>query len=181
MKNVPENIKKIVPYQPGKPIKELERELGITGSIKIASNENPLGPSKMAVAAAIDALSDINRYPDGGCYYLREKLCEKLSVSMDNLIIGNGSSEIIDFILRTFVQAGDEVLSSEKTFVIYKIISNIVGASYKEVPLKESFHYDLKAIKAAITDKTRVIFCRTRTTRPVRFLPATSSMSSLAG
>ncbi len=158
IKFVPENIKKIVPYPPGKPIKELERELGITDSIKIASNENPLGPSKKAIEAVKAMISNVNRYPDGNCYYLKEKLTEKLGLSMENYIIGNGSSEIIEFALRTFVQPGDEVISSEKTFVIYKIVSNIVGAQYTEVPLTDRFGYDLKAIKNAITDKTRLIF-----------------------
>jgi histidinol-phosphate aminotransferase len=158
MKFVPENIKNIVPYPPGKPIEELERELGITGSIKIASNENPLGPSKKAGEAIKNKLSDINRYPDGSCYYLKEKLGKKLGLSMDNFIIGNGSSEIIEFVLRIFVQPGAEVITSEKTFVIYKIVSKIVNAKFTEVPLKNGFYYDLKAIKNAITDKTRVIF-----------------------
>ncbi|MFC1855034.1 histidinol-phosphate transaminase [Thermodesulfobacteriota bacterium] len=158
MKFVPENIKNIVPYPPGKPIEELERELGISNSIKIASNENPLGPSKKAVEAISKELNKLNRYPDGSCYYLKEKLAEKLGCDMENLIVGNGSSEIIEFVLRTFVQPGDEVISSEKTFVIYKIVSNIIGAKYTEVPLKNGFYYDLAAIKSAISDKTRVIF-----------------------
>jgi histidinol-phosphate aminotransferase len=158
MKFVPDNIKKIVPYPPGKPIEELERELGISGSIKIASNENPLGPSKKAIEAIKGMLLNLNRYPDGSCYYLKERLSKKLGFGMDNLIIGNGSSEIIEFVLRTFVQPGDEVISSEKTFVIYKIVSNIVGAEFIEVPLKNGFYYDLKAIKNAVTEKTRVIF-----------------------
>lgn len=158
MKFVRENIKNIVPYPPGKPIEELERELGITGSIKIASNENPLGPSKKALKAVQEKLSDINRYPDGSCYYLKEKLSKKLGLGMDNLIFGNGSSEIIEFILRTFVQPDEEVITSEKTFVIYKIVSKVVDAKFTEIPLKNGFYYDLKAIKDAITDKTRVIF-----------------------
>jgi histidinol-phosphate aminotransferase len=157
MKFVADNIKKIVPYPPGKPIEELERELGISGSIKIASNENPLGPSKKAVEAIKDMLLNLNRYPDGNCYYLKEKLSEKLGYQMENLIIGNGSSEIIEFVLRTFVQPGDEIISSEKTFVMYKIVSNIVGAKFIEMPLKNGFYYDLNAIKDAITEKTRAI------------------------
>ena len=158
MKFVRDNIKNIVPYPPGKPIEELERELGITGSIKIASNENPLGPSKKALEAIKNKLFDINRYPDGSCYYLKEKLSEKLGLNMDNLIFGNGSSEIIEFVLRIFVQPGDEVITSEKTFVIYKIVSKIVDAKFTEIPLIKGFYYDIKAIKNAITDKTRVIF-----------------------
>src|SRR5512135_3386787 len=108
MMTVPEHIRTIVPYSPGKPIEELERELGISGSIKLASNENPLGPSPKAVAAVKKALATAHRYPDGSGFALTQALAKKFSVEPSRIILGNGSNELIELAARAFVQPGDE-------------------------------------------------------------------------
>src|SRR4030065_2400239 len=108
--NVADNIASLVPYPPGKPIEELERELGIKGSIKLASNENPLGPSKKALAALSGAMNTLHRYPDGSCYYLKEKLSAMLGVPGEALIFGNGSNEMIELLVRRFLKPGDQAV-----------------------------------------------------------------------
>lgn len=154
---VSENVASLVPYPPGKPIEELERELGITGSIKLASNENPLGPSKKAVKAVAEALSNLHRYPDGSCYYLKERLSGRLGVSQDSLIFGNGSNEIIELLVRAFIKEGDEVVMADPSFAVYPIAVKSVGAISILVPLKDMRH-DLQAMQKAITPRTRVVF-----------------------
>jgi histidinol-phosphate aminotransferase len=150
-------ISEITPYQPGKPIEELKRELGIKEVVKLASNENPLGPSPRALLAISRALSKVNRYPDGSCFYLRRRLSKKLKVKPGNIIFGNGSDEIIDIIIKTFSVPEDEVITSESTFLEYKIIAQQNGRKVRTVPLKD-FRYDLERIKENIGPKTRVIF-----------------------
>src|SRR5512145_2571050 len=117
---VSDHIKSISPYVPGKPIEELERELGISGSIKLASNENPLGPSPKAVTAVKRAVEGLNRYPDGSGFYLSQALAKQLGVEIGQVILGNGSNELIELAVRTFVQPGDEVVSADPSFVVYK-------------------------------------------------------------
>ncbi len=151
------NILKITPYQPGKPIEEVKRELGLKEVIKLASNENPLGPSPKAVSAIKKAVFKINRYPEGSCFYLRQALSKKLKLKPGNLIFGNGSDEIIDIIIKAYSLPGDEILTSEATFLEYKIIALQNGRLVTTVPLMD-FRYDLAAIKAGITSKTRIIF-----------------------
>ena len=109
---VKKNILDIKPYEPGKPVEELKRELNVSRIIKMASNENPLGPSKRAIKAMKRAIFTVNRYPDGNCYYLKNALSRNLNVSRQNLIIGNGSNEIIELALRTFLSKGEEVIIS---------------------------------------------------------------------
>jgi histidinol-phosphate aminotransferase len=157
MLNVPEHIKTIKPYVPGKPVEELERELGITGSIKLASNESPLGPSPLALKALHDGMDDLNRYPDGSCYYLKDKLSSRLGVSTDEMLFGNGSNEIIELAVRTFLSPGDEAIMASPSFVVYPTITQAVGGKSVVVPLKEHRH-DLKAMASSITKKTRIIF-----------------------
>jgi histidinol-phosphate aminotransferase len=123
----------------------------------MASNENPLGPSKKAIRAVRRAIVSVNRYPDGNCYYLKEALSKNLNVSTQNLIIGNGSNEIIELALRTFVAKDEEVIMSEPTFLIYNIACKVAGGTPVVIPLKD-FKADLDSIKAAITDKTKLIF-----------------------
>lgn len=154
---VRKNIPGITPYQPGKPIEELQRELGLREVIKLASNENPLGPSPKAIDAIKGALSDLNRYPDNNCFYLKEKLAKKLGIEVSNLIIGNGSDEIVVIALRTFVDETDEVVIAKPTFLIYELQAKVSGANISLVPLRD-FRYDLPAMKRAITDKTKLIF-----------------------
>ncbi|MGH7885721.1 MAG: aminotransferase class I/II-fold pyridoxal phosphate-dependent enzyme, partial [Thermodesulfobacteriota bacterium] len=103
-----ESIKELVPYVPGKPTEELERELGIKNSIKLASNENPLGPSRLALDSIKASLQNVNRYPDGDCFYLKEKITEKLAVGKENIIVGNGSNEVIEIVARAYLSPEDE-------------------------------------------------------------------------
>lgn len=145
------------PYEPGKPIEEVKRELLLDEVYKLASNENSLGPSPRAVAAVKKALKDINRYPDGSCYYLRGRLAEKLGVKPGNLIFGNGSDEIMSIIVHTFMNQDEEAVIAEPTFLEYRLIVQAAGAQIKTVPLI-NFKYDLSGMKRAVTEKTKVIF-----------------------
>jgi len=154
---VPEWIRALAPYPPGKPIEELEREYGIFGSIKLASNENPLGPSPKAVAAIAAALGDLHRYPDGNCFYLKRAVAKKLGVSPDALIFGNGSNEIIELAVHTFMQRGDEAVMADQAFVIYRLVVQAAGGRSRLVPLR-NFTHDLDGIAEAITPATRVVF-----------------------
>ena len=151
------DILKIKPYIPGKPIEELKRELGLKSAIKLASNENALGPSVKAVQAIKRAVGQINRYPDGGCFYLRAKLARKLKVKPGNLVFGCGSDEIIVLAIRAFAETKDEVIIAKPTFLVYELAAKVAGVKIKLVPLRD-FRYDLRAIKKAITPKTKLIF-----------------------
>ena len=146
-------------YEPGKPIEETARELGAQPDeiIKLASNENPLGPSPKALAAMRAALAAANFYPDGGGYYLREALATKLGVKRDQLILGAGSNEIIEFLGHAFLDRGDEIVTSEHAFVVYKLVAAVFGARVIEVPSPD-FRHDLDGMAAAITPKTRLVF-----------------------
>ena len=156
MIQAPEHIKNIKPYVPGKPVEELERELGISGSVKLASNENP-APSPLAIKALRKGISDMNRYPDGDCYYLRDALAAKLAIDTGELIFGNGSNEIIELAVRTFMGPGDEAVMAHPSFVVYSMIVQAVEGKNIIVPLKDAKH-DLDAMASAITDRTRIIF-----------------------
>ena len=146
-------------YEPGKPIEETARELGADADaiIKLASNENPLGPSPKALAAMGAALATANLYPDGGAFYLREALAGKLGVNRDHLILGAGSNEIIEFLGHAFLDRDDEIVTSEHAFVVYKLVAAVFGARTVEVPSPD-FRHDLDGIVAAVTPKTRLIF-----------------------
>ncbi|MEJ2696994.1 MAG: histidinol-phosphate transaminase [Candidatus Sulfobium sp.] len=153
----PDYVLSVRPYVPGKPIEELERELGISNSVKLASNENPVGPSPAAVEAAGKALSDINRYPDGSGYYLKKVLSERLSVREDEVILGNGSNELIDIAVRTFMTDGDEAVMAVPSFVVFSMGVQLVGGICVQVPLKDYVH-DLEAMAAAVTPRTKMLF-----------------------
>ncbi len=155
--SVPDYISSLKPYSTGKPIEELEREYGIDNSIKLASNENPLGPSPMALEALKGAVEKINRYPDGGGHDLLEKLSDKLFVEPSNIILGNGSDEIIGMLTRALLCQGDEVIIPKPSFLMYEIMVRSAGAVPIFVPLK-SLGIDLNAIQRSITPKTRIIF-----------------------
>jgi histidinol-phosphate aminotransferase len=157
MITVSENIKNITAYVPGKPIEELERELGISGCIKVASNENPLGPSPRAVAAIKKAVEGLNRYPDGSGFYLSQALAKKHGVDISQIILGNGSNELIELLVRTFVQPGDEVISADPSFVVYKMITQAASGVNIIVPCKDMRH-DLDAMMERITPKTKIVF-----------------------
>jgi histidinol-phosphate aminotransferase len=156
-KIVPDYIKELKPYPPGKPIEELERELGITGTIKLASNENPLGPSPKAVEAMKEEVGNVHRYPDGSCFYFKEKLSELHGLTPENFIVGNGSNEIIEFLIRVLVREGDEVLMGDPSFIVYRLVTQGVGGKSVIVPLKD-WVFDLDAMKNAITERTKIIF-----------------------
>jgi histidinol-phosphate aminotransferase len=155
--SVPDYIQTISPYVAGKPMEELEREYGIKNPVKIASNENPLGPSPKALKAVEAALKNLHRYPDAGAYYLVNKLAKKLSVSPANIILGTGSDEVIGMLTRVFLQPGDEAILSEHSFLMYEIMIRCDGAIPVWIPLK-SLDIDLDEMKRRITPKTRMIF-----------------------
>ncbi len=152
-----QTVLQVKPYVPGKPIEEVKRELKLTDVIKLASNENPYKPSPRVLQAIKSASLQINRYPDGGCHYLREKLAKFLKVRPEQLVFGNGSDELIVLAVRLFVGDKDEVVMAQPSFLVYSIASSIAGAQIKNVPLKD-FHYDLPAMKKAITSRTRIVF-----------------------
>jgi histidinol-phosphate aminotransferase len=146
-------------YQPGRPIEEVARELGLAaeGIIKLASNENPLGPSRVGLTAMRKALRQVNLYPDGNAFYLKQKLAAKLGVTAANLILGNGSNEVIEMIGHALLTPGAEVVVSQYCFAVYPIVTALFGAKLVTAPAK-SYGHDLDAILAAITPNTRVIF-----------------------
>lgn len=146
-------------YEPGKPIEETARELGCDPAeiIKLASNENPLGPSPRAMEAMRAALAESHLYPDGGAFYLREALAPHLGVARENLILGNGSNEIIELLGHAFLDRGDDVVTTQHAFIAYKLIAALFGSRTTEVPTP-NFQPDLEAALAAITPKTRLIF-----------------------
>jgi histidinol-phosphate aminotransferase len=151
-------IQGLSPYVPGKPVEELERELGIKDAIKLASNENPLGPSKKALSAlAKGFFKNLHRYPEGSGRLLREALADKLKISRDQIILGNGSDEIMDLAAKTFLEPGDEALMGDVTFAIYRISVTAHHGAAVVVPLKEG-RYDLEAMARHLTPKTRMVF-----------------------
>jgi histidinol-phosphate aminotransferase len=152
-------LRELVAYEPGKPIEDVARELGLEPSqiIKLASNENPLGPSPKAVAAMREALEKTHIYPDGGGYYLREALAAQFGLQRPQVILGNGSNEIIEFVGHAFLKPGDEIIASCHAFVIYKLTAQLFGAKTVEVP-DPHFTHDLDAMADAITPRTKVIF-----------------------
>lgn len=152
-------LRDLAVYEPGKPIEETARELGADASsiIKLASNENPLGPSPKARDAMRSAIETAHLYPDGGGYYVTRALSEKLGVPADHIILGNGSNEIIEFIGHAFLRPGANIITPEHAFIAYKIIAKVFGAQTIEV-LAPDFRLDLDAILAAITPDTRAIF-----------------------
>jgi histidinol-phosphate aminotransferase len=152
-------LRELVTYEPGKPIEDVARELGLQPHqiIKLASNENPLGPSPKALAAMHDALERAHFYPDGGGYYLREAIAEHLGLKRENIILGCGSNEVIEFIGHAFLRPGDEIITARHAFVVYKLMATLFGATTVEVP-DPGFAHDLDAMAAAITPRTREIF-----------------------
>ncbi len=159
----PRYVSNITPYVPGKPVEELERELGITDSVKLASNENPLGPSPLVLKEIVNDLTraghsvSLNRYPDGNGYYLKKALSEKMSVSEEEIILGNGSNEIIDIAVRTFLQPGDDAVMAHPSFVVYPMSTQAQGANGIQIPLRDHRH-DLEAMADAVTPGTKIVF-----------------------
>lgn len=150
-------IRGLHPYQPGKPVEELERELGIRDIVKLASNENPLGPSPLALKAIEGVSSELARYPDGNGFVLKQALCRHLSVEAGAITLGNGSNDVLDLIVRAYADADSEVIYSQYAFAVYAISTKAVNAKAVVVPAADWGH-DLDAMVEAITDKTRLIF-----------------------
>jgi len=155
---VPSYIKELKVYQAGKPIEELAREKNLTRISKIASNENPLGPSPFAIKSMTEKLWEIHRYPDMHAYALKNRLCELYKLKMGNIILGNGSEGIMAYIVRAFLGPGQEVITSENSFIGFTILSRAVGAAIKAVPLTKDYRFDVQKIAEAITPKTKVIY-----------------------
>jgi histidinol-phosphate aminotransferase len=149
----------LVAYEPGKPIDETARELGLDPSqiVKVASNENPLGPSPLAKAAMREALEEAHIYPDGGGFRLRGAIAGSLGFDRENVVLGNGSNEIIELLCHTFLNRQTELIAAEHAFVVYKLMATLFGAGYVEVP-DPGFIHDLDAMADAITEKTRLVF-----------------------
>ena len=154
-----EGVRSLKPYQPGKPIDELARELGLNESdiVKLASNENPMGPSPAALEAIRRETAELHRYPDGAGFVLKKTLSDKLNVRSEQITLGNGSSDILDFIVRVFVNDGDNVVVSQHAFAIYGLVARTVGADCIAVPAKD-FGHDLEAMLDAINERTRIVF-----------------------
>jgi histidinol-phosphate aminotransferase len=154
---VKRHIAELKPYEPGKPIETLERELGIVGSIKLASNENPLGPSPKAVAAIQRAAAGVHRYPDGAAHRLRQALSERLGVQPEQLVFGCGCDELLELVAKAFLGPGDEAVFAWPSFALYPIVVQGMGASSLRVPLDGDLVHDLPALAKAVTPRTRVV------------------------
>ena len=155
----PPYIRAIAPYQPGKPIAELERELGISGIIKLASNENPLGASPLAVAAMHAAINDIARYPDGNGFALKTALSQRYQIDPSRIVLGNGSNDLLELAARAFLTLGDKSLYSDHAFAVYPLATQAVGAQGVSVPATKDFGHDLPAmLHAAVQQKVKMVF-----------------------
>jgi len=155
---VPDYVRNLQVYQAGKPIEELARERGLTKISKLASNENPLGPSPYAIKAMTNGLWDVHRYPDMSAYLLKSSLGKLYKLKNENIILGNGSEGIMGYIARAFIQPGQEVLTSQNSFIGFSIIVRSVGAILKTVPLTKDYRFDVEALAKNITKKTKVIY-----------------------
>jgi histidinol-phosphate aminotransferase len=154
---IPKHLLAIQPYRPGRPIEEVERELGLKGTIKVASNENPLGPSPKALVAMAEACAKVHRYPEGAAVPLASRLSEKLGVTPGRLTFGNGSNELIELLVRIFAGEGDEIVMSEDGFLVYRLVAAAVRARAVRVPARDCRH-DLEAMAAAVGPETKVVF-----------------------
>ena len=151
------SISLLRPYEAGKPVEELARERGITDAVKLASNENPLGPSPKAVQAMHGVLADVNRYPDANAFKLRERLAAGLGVSMAEVVQGNGSNELLDLLVRTFTTPADHIVFGNPSFVVYQLAAMAHSVPFTAVPLADDIH-DLDAMAKAITPNTKLVF-----------------------
>lgn len=158
--HVPEYIRTLAPYVPGKPIEETQREYNLRRVVKLASNENPLGPSPKAIQAVKKVISEMHRYPDGSAFALKKRLASTLDVTPSSLIIGNGSNEVIDFLIRTYCLPGNAIVTSEAAFVAYKLCAQIQGVRTLEAPMTEHLEFDLDAILelARKNESVRMVF-----------------------
>ncbi|WP_258240403.1 histidinol-phosphate transaminase [Pseudidiomarina homiensis] len=172
-------VRNLQPYQAGKPIEELERELGISDIVKLASNENPLGLSSKVRAALQETLSGLARYPDANGFYLKAKLAKKFGISATQITLGNGSNDCLELVARTFVNDSHEVIFSQHAFVVYPLVTQAIGAKGVAVPAA-NYGHDLDAMLAAVTEKTRMIFIANPNNPTGTFLTADELASFLA-
>ena len=154
---VPSYIQRLANYKAGKPISEAQRELGIQDFIKLASNENPLGPSPKGMVAIQNSLKNLHRYPDATGYELRTKLAKRFNIKMENVVLGAGSEGIMSTIMRTFLLSDDELISAANSFIGFRVLANASGRRVHWVPMK-NYRYDLEAMAAKITDYTKIIY-----------------------
>ncbi len=152
------SVEDLVPYSAGKPIEEVAREMGLTRIVKLASNENPMGMSPLAVEAMNQAATGVNRYPDGAGWDLKGKLSERLEVPRDNIVLGNGSNEILELLAQLLLTEGDETLYAWPAFVVYRLATLAHGGRGIEVPLDGNLKHDLDAMANALTDRTRIVY-----------------------
>lgn len=157
-KLVPDYIERLETYQAGKPIEELAREKNLTRISKLASNENPLGPSPMAIREMTNVLWDVHRYPDMSAYQLKKSLCELYRLKPENIVLGNGSEGIMGYICRAFLQENDEVVTASNTFIGFLILAKSVGANLIQVPRKADYKYDIEAMAKKITPDTKIVY-----------------------
>ena len=154
---VSEHIKNAKLYPPGRPLEEVKREYGIEKIVKLNSNENSLGPSPMAIKAVVGSARDVHRYPDNSAFYLTRRLADKYGVLPEQIMLGNGSNELVQFIIMTFLLPGEEVVTGKPTFVLYGIMGRVLGGRVKEIQLKD-FSFDLESMAREITNDTKLIF-----------------------
>ncbi|NQZ98967.1 MAG: histidinol-phosphate transaminase [Myxococcales bacterium] len=157
-KTVNEHIAALQPYEPGKPVEQLARELGIEGAVKLASNESPIGPSKRAVEAIRREVGNIHRYPDGASFELRVALAERLSLGGEQLVFGAGADEILELLAKSLLSPGDEVVHAWPSFAMYPIVVQGMGATPVQVPLTDDLVHDLPAMAKAVNDRTKLVF-----------------------
>ena len=154
---VPSYIKKLKSYKPGKPVEEVQRELGLDDIIKLASNENPLGPSPKALSAIQNSMIESHRYPDASGYELRKRLSNRFNVNINNVVLGSGSEGIMSTIMRTFLLNDDELVSAQNSFIGFRVLANASGNKIHWVPMK-NHHYDLESMADKITDYTKIVY-----------------------
>ena len=154
---VPEWVRNSKVYPPGKPIEEIKRKYGIEDIVKLNSNENCMGPSPKAVRAVAESLNDIHHYPDNSAFILKNKLAAKHGIDPDQIILGNGSNEIVQFIIMTFLLPGQEIITAKPTFLLYRIMGGVFGGRVKEIELKD-YSFDLEAMAKEVTDETKLVF-----------------------
>ena len=154
---VPKHIKELSPYKAGKPISEVQRELGLEEIVKLASNENPLGPPKSSIRAAQDSLMECHRYPDAAAFELRDKLATRFDLKMENVVLGGGSEGVMSTIMRTFLKPGDEIVAALNSFIGFRVLANASGNHTNWIPMKD-YHYDLSSMADAINDYTKIIY-----------------------
>jgi len=173
-------IEQLVPYQPGKPIEELQRELGLTRIAKLASNENPLGASPQVAEALAEAATQIARYPDGSAHALKQHLAAFHQLTPDMIVVGNGSNEVLELVVRTFAGPGDEVIYDAHAFAVYPLSTKAAGATGVAVPSTEGYAHDLDAMAAAVTERTRLIFLANPNNPTGTYFDATSFQRFMA-